>query len=83
MYELQLCSGAGGGGGGGGGGRGKPSHSRIDNCKLTVTHQFPTKRGGGKRSIPNPFGQDCTSEALASKATGKLATWCFETWLQI
>ena len=25
------------------GGRGKPRHSRIDNCKLTVTHQFPAK----------------------------------------
>ena len=26
------------------GGRGKPRHSRIDNCKLTVTHQSPTKK---------------------------------------
>ena len=49
---------------GGRGGRGKPRQSHIDNCRLTVTHQFPTKKGGGggggKSSVPNPFGQDCS-----------------------
>ena len=39
---------------------GRPRHSRIDNRKFTVTLQFLTRKGRGKRSLPNPFGQDCT-----------------------
>ena len=39
---------------------GRPRHSRIDNRKFTATLQFLTRKGRGKRSLPNPFGQDCT-----------------------
>ena len=39
---------------------GRPRHSRIDNRKFTATLQFLTRKGRGKRSLPNPFGQDYT-----------------------
>ena len=42
VYELHLVWGE---------GDRKPRHSRIDNCKLTVTLQCPTKKGRGKRSV--------------------------------
>ena len=39
---------------------GKPGQSRIYNCKLTVTLKFLSKKGKEKRSVPNPFGHDCS-----------------------
>ena len=49
------------------GGRGKSKHTRISNCKLKVTLQFPTKKGRGrrKRSVSNSFGQDYPKRSIA------------------
>jgi len=49
---------------------GRPRHSLIDNHKLTVTLQFLTKKERGKRSVPNPFGQDCTLVKVPVRGIG-------------
>ena len=52
-------------------GRGKSRYSRISNCKLKVTLQFPTKkeRGRNKRSVSNTFGQDCPKRQLLARVS--------------